>query len=214
MVTTIGILGAGRVGSAIARRALDVGYEVNIAASGPASEIDLLVDVVVPGARAMTAADAVAGADLVILAIPLHKYRTVPSDMLAGKIVIDAMNYWEPTDGRTDDFETGARSSEVIRDHFAAARVVKTLNHIGYHEIETDARPLGHDERRALAVVGDDEDAVGTVAEVIERLGFDAVPLSGLSAGTALEPGGAIFGARHDVDALRAVIELSTQPSL
>src|SRR5215218_5958439 len=152
MIGTIGILGAGRVGSAVARTAMAAGYEVNIAGSRPAERIVMLVDVVVPGARAKSAADAVAGADLVIVAVPLHKYRSIPQQLLADRLVVDTMNYWPPIDGTLPDFESRATSSEVIRDHFAEGRVVKTLNHIGYHDLEIDARPAGHPERRALAV--------------------------------------------------------------
>jgi predicted dinucleotide-binding enzyme len=209
MVTTIGILGAGRVGSAIARTALAAGYSVNIAASGPGSDIALLAEIVVPGARAMSAAEAVADADLVIVAVPLHKYRTVSPSILAGKLVIDTMNYWEPIDGRLDHFETDARSSsEVVADFFSGATVVKTLNHIGYHELEIDSRPYGHDPRRALAIAGDD-DAVAVVAEVIDRFGFDAVHSGELASGAAFEPGTAIFGGRHTADEIRAEIGLA-----
>jgi 8-hydroxy-5-deazaflavin:NADPH oxidoreductase len=210
MVTTIGILGAGRVGSAIARTALAAGYSVNIAASGPGSDIELLAEIVVPGARAMSASEAVADADLVIVAVPLHKYRTVSPSILAGKLVIDTMNYWEPIDGRLEDFDTDARSSsEIVGDYFSTATVTKTLNHIGYHELETDSRPFGHDQRRALAVAGDDEDAVAAVAEVIDRFGFDAVPSGALATGAAFEPGTPIFGGRHTADELRAEIGLA-----
>jgi len=215
MVKTIGILGAGRVGSAIARTALTAGYSVNIAGSGPGTDIALLVEVVVPGARAMSAAEAVADADLVIVAVPLHKYRSVSPSILAGKLVIDTMNYWEPIDGRLDDFETDARSSsEVVADFFSGANVVKTLNHIGYHELEIDSRPFGHDQRRALAIAGDDDDAVAAVAEAIDRFGFDAVPSGALASGAAFEPGTLIFGGRHTADEIRAEIAACATASL
>lgn len=210
MVTTIGIIGAGRVGSAIARTALTAGYAVNIAGSGPGRDIALLAEIVVPGARAMSAAEAVADTDLVMVAVPLHKYRTVSASTLTGKLVIDTMNYWEPIDGRLEDFETDARSSsEIIADYFSGARVIKTLNHIGYHELESDSRPFGHDQRRALAVAGDDDEAVVAVAEVIERFGFDAVHTGALATGAAFEPGTPIFGGRHSANELRAEIGLA-----
>jgi predicted dinucleotide-binding enzyme len=210
MVRTIGILGVGRVGSAIGRTALDAGYAVNIAGSGSGADIELLVDIVVPGARAMSASDAVADADLVILAVPLHKYRTVSAGMLAGKIVIDTMNYWEPIDGRLDDFEMDSRSSsEIIRDYFHEARVVKTLNHIGYHELETDRLPAGHEQRRAIAVAGDDEAAIAVALELIDRFGYDAIHSGSLQTGAAFQPGTVIFGGRLSADELRDQLGLA-----
>src|SRR3954452_10221159 len=107
---TIGILGAGRVGTAVARQALKAGYRVKIATSKPAQEIALLVDIITPGALAVDAAEA-AASDLVVVAVPLHKYRTLNPGLLAGKIVVDAMNYWAPTDGEVDDFENDPRTS-------------------------------------------------------------------------------------------------------
>ncbi|MGO4783792.1 NADPH-dependent F420 reductase [Cryobacterium sp. W22_MBD10_FK3] len=208
MVSTIGILGAGRVGSAIARTALKAGYAVTIAGSGPAADIQLIVDIVTPGAVAMSAADAVASADLVVLAVPMHKFRSVDPATLAGKIVIDTMNYWQPIDGELHEFSADARSSsEVVGAHFAGARLVKTLNHIGYHDLETDARPAGAADRHALAIAGD-ATAAAVVAEVINRFGFDPVYAGPLEAGAAFEPGSPIFGGRHTAAELTAELGL------
>jgi predicted dinucleotide-binding enzyme len=202
MVSTIGILGAGRVGSAIARTALKAGYAVHIAGSGPATDIQLIVDIVTPGAVAMTAAEVAASADLVILAVPLHKYRTVDPATLTGKVVIDTMNYWQPIDGDLHEFTADARSSsEVVGDYFAGARLVKTLNHIGYHDLETDARPAGAADRHGLALAGDPE-STALVAEVLNRFGFNPVFAGPLEAGAAFEPGSPIFGGRHTAEEL------------
>ncbi|MFK0242604.1 NADPH-dependent F420 reductase [Microbacterium sp. NPDC090281] len=204
-VNRIGILGAGRVGTAIARSAIAAGYDVAIAASGPAADIELLVEVVAPGARAMSAADAAAHGEIVIVAVPLHKYDTISPTLLDGKVVVDTMNHWEPTDGHLDHFDAAPHgSSAVIQEHFTGARVVKTLNHIGYHFLEIDARPRGDAERRALGIAGDDDDAVSAVAEMIDRLGFDPVITGALHTGTAFQPGTAIFGGHHGTEELAA----------
>lgn len=199
---TLGILGAGRVGTSVARAALKAGYAVNIAGSGPASQISLIVEVVVPGARAVSAAEAVQSADIVVLALPLHKYRSVDPALLAGKVVIDAMNYWAPIDGTQDDFESGT-SSETIAQYLPGARLVKTLNHIGYHELEADDLPAGDPSRRALAVASDDAEAAELVMSFINSLGYDPINAGPLSAGAAFEPGTPIFGAAHGAAALR-----------
>jgi 8-hydroxy-5-deazaflavin:NADPH oxidoreductase len=86
-------------------------YRLNIAASGAAEKISLITEIMTPGATAMMAADVIASADLVVLAIPLHKFRSLDPDSLRGKVVVDAMNYWAPIDGTLDGLESAERSS-------------------------------------------------------------------------------------------------------
>ena len=193
----IAVLGAGHVGPVIARLALNAGHRVAIATSGSPGDLALVTQLLIPGAEPQWAADAINGADIVVLAMPLHRFlRMDPSD-LSGKLVIDAMNYWPPTDGRLplpfDDEDIN--TSEVVAERLNNAIVVKTLNHVGYHELETYARPYGSVDRRALGVAGDDPDAVATIGAFIDRIGFDAVPVGTLSAGRVLQPGGPVFGA-------------------
>jgi predicted dinucleotide-binding enzyme len=115
--------------------------------------------------------------------------------VLADKLVIDAMNYWPPIDGVQEMFEDPRYgSSEIVQDRLAQSTIVKTLNHIGYHELEDQRRPVGSRERRALGVAGDDPAAVDIVAEVIERVGYDSVRLDSLRAGRLLQPDGPVFG--------------------
>ena len=190
---TIAILGAGRVGSSVARAAVAAGYRVRVAGSGAVDKIALTAEILMPGATPMIAADAVEGADLVILAVPLHKYPSVEASSLRGKVVIDTMNHWVPVNGPMEELDTDERStSEVIAEHFRGARLVKSLNHIGYHELEQDAAHEG--ERRALGYATDDEEAGGMVAEFIDRIGFDPVNIGPLANGRILEPGHEAFG--------------------
>ena len=205
----IAVLGAGHVGPVIARVAMAAGYQVSIAASGDPARIALISQVLAPGAEPRWAADAVADADIVVLAIPLHKFAAFDPALVADKLVVDTMNYWPPVDGVQEMFEDRRYgSSEIVAHRLARSTVVKTLNHIGYHELDDDRRPAGTHERRALGVAGDDPGAVDVVAEVIERIGYDAVLLDSLSDGRLLEPGGPVFGAplrRTDFElALRA----------
>ena len=192
----IGILGAGHVGPVIARLAIAAGYPVAIATSREPGDLALITQLVIPGAEPRSAVDAIADADIVVLAIPLHRFLAMDPRPLAGKLVIDAMNYWPATDGRLTllDHE-GIGSSEVVAQRLHDASVVKTLNHVGYHELESHARPSGSMDRKAVGVAGDDPDSVATVATFVERLGYDPVSVGRLSAGQVLQPGGPVFGA-------------------
>jgi predicted dinucleotide-binding enzyme len=191
----IAVLGAGHSGPVIARVAIDAGYAVSIAASGDPDQIELITHVLVPGAEPRWAADAVAAADIVVLAIPLHKFPTLDPSLVAGRLVVDVMNYWPAVDGVVPMFEDRQRgSSEIVQRRLAASTVVKALNHVGYHELDDDRRPAGSPDRRALGVAGDDRRALNVVADLVERIGYDAVRLDSLSAGRILEPGGPVFG--------------------
>jgi predicted dinucleotide-binding enzyme len=191
----IAVLGAGHTGPVIARLAVEAGYPVSIAASGAPEDIELITTVLAPGAQPRWSADAVRDADVVVLAIPLHRFATVDPALLAGKVVVDTMNYWPPVDGRQPMFDDpGYGSSEIVQQRLAGSTVVNTLNHIGYHDLDADRRTAGSPRRRALGVAGDEPGAVDTVAEIVERIGYDAVPLAGLRAGRILQPGGPVFG--------------------
>jgi 8-hydroxy-5-deazaflavin:NADPH oxidoreductase len=195
-VTRIALLGSGHVGPVIARLALDAGFEVVIAGSGSPEKIALITQFVIPGAEPRWAADAVDGADLVVMAFPLHKFATFDPALVAEKLVVDAMNYWPTTDGVQEMFEDRRyTSSEIVQSRLARSTVVKTLNHIGYQDLEDARRPVGSPERRAIGVAGGDLRAAKVVEKVIERFGYDAVRLDSLSAGRLLEPGGPVFGA-------------------
>jgi predicted dinucleotide-binding enzyme len=192
----IGVLGAGHVGPVIARVAVAAGYHVTIAASAEPERIALIARVLAPGAEPRWAADAVADSDVVVLAIPIHKFAAFDSAMVADKVVVDAMNYWPSIDGVRDLFEDPRYgSSEIVQHRLDRSTVVKALNHIGYHELDVERRPVGSPQRRALGVASDDADAREVVAGIIERIGYDAVRLGSLSAGRVLEPGGPVFGA-------------------
>ena len=137
----LGIVGAGKFGTTLARAAVAAGYDVAISGSGPADDIALTVDVLAPGARAATTDEVVRHADIIVLAVPTHRFRELPRDLFAGKILIDAMNYWEPVDGDDPELTTAADgTSTIVQGRFPSARVVKSLNQLGYHQLEENQR--------------------------------------------------------------------------
>lgn len=206
----IGIIGAGRLGLAIARLATTAGHEVRAASSSDREELELVLEYLAPGVTAATVAEAVRDADVTVVAIPLHRYRELPAGAFAGKVVIDAMNYWPENNGTMAEFEAGRSSSEVVAAAFPGARLVKSLNQIGYGDLESASRPAGAPDRRLMAVASDDAEARALVATFVESLGFDAVELPTLAAGRVLEPRQAWFGRPLE----RADLAVTAQPAL
>ena len=191
----VAVLGAGHVGRVIARLAADAGYLVDVATTHDPEEISLTLEVMAPGAHARPIADAVANADLVVLSIPLHRFAALDPALLEGKVVVDMMNYWPEVNGRLAQYErTDAGSSELVASRLADSRVVKTLNHLGYHQLDEEAAPAGDPGRRALGIAGDNPAAVELVRDFVDHIGFDPVVVGGLASGRKLQPEGPVFG--------------------
>ena len=197
-MATIGIIGAGKVGTALARLVIAAGDEVLLVGSPKAQYFEQIVAMTVPGARVATIDEVADAAELTILAVPFGKVDTVPLDRFNEAVVVDAANYWEPVDGTPAilqrDVDGTLSTSELVQTLNPAVRLVKSLNHLGYHDMDTDGLPAGDPKRRAVAVAGDDQTANDTVAAFLDRIGFDAVDLGSLAAGAALQPGEPVFG--------------------
>ncbi len=204
---SIGIIGAGKVGTVLAQLATKAGYTVFIAGSGDPEKIALSMKVLAPGAIVTTAAEAAKRSDISILALPLSKFRQLDPTAFDGKILIDAMNYWWEVDGpREDTIEQGVSSSEAVQGYFTKARVVKALNHMGYHDLYDYAAPADQPQRKAIAIAGNATSDLDAVAALVNTLGFTPYIAGSLPTGERFEPGGAIFGASVDVATLKNLL--------
>jgi predicted dinucleotide-binding enzyme len=211
-MTTIATIGAGHIGTAVARIALAAGHEVVLSNSrGPETLADLL-DELGPGAAADTAAGAAARGDIVVVAIPLHAVDDVPVEPLAGKVVIDTNNYYPGRDGQIAELDdhTGT-SSGLLQRHLPTSRVVKAFNHIESTQLASEASPAGTPGRRALSLFGDDPEARDTVAALLDGLGYDPVDGGPLSQSWRIEPGTPGYGPQLDADGLRQALAAATR---
>jgi 8-hydroxy-5-deazaflavin:NADPH oxidoreductase len=181
-MTTVGIIGAGHIGSTLARGLAERGYDVVIANSrGPETLADL-VDEIGGSVRAATATDAAAAGDYVIVTVPLKAYQDVPVAPLAGKIVLDTNNYYWERDGRIADLdEKKTTTSQMLQEHLPTSKVAKAFNHIMSTQILTDGTPAGTAGRRALATASDSDEAAALVTALYDEFGFDTVNIGPLA---------------------------------
>jgi 8-hydroxy-5-deazaflavin:NADPH oxidoreductase len=186
-MSTVGIIGAGRLGQAMARTALRAGRRVVIANSRGPDTLGSLVAALGEGAAAGTAGEA-ATADLVVVAVPWPRVGDAVDGLgWEGRIVIDATNDFDAgdLDGRT--------SSEVLADRIPGAQVVKAANTLGAGVLGSDPDEGGG--RRVIFLSGDDAGAKSEVGALFEDAGFAAIDLGGLAAGGAMQQiGGPLAG--------------------
>ena len=204
VMTTIGFIGSGHIGSQLARLAVANGYDVVMSNSrGPETLTDLIEELG-SHARAATPTEAAAAADLAVVTIPLREIGTVPIEELAGKVVIDTNNYYPVRDGQIPELDDESTTvSELLQQHLRTSRVVKAFNHIRAAQLTTDGRPAGTPGRRALAVFADVLEALNVVADLVESFGFDAVKVSPLSEGWRLQRDTPGYVAALDAESLR-----------
>jgi predicted dinucleotide-binding enzyme len=201
---TIGLIGAGHIGSQLARLAVASGHDVVVSNSRGPETLALLVKELGPRARAATPAEAARGGELVVVSIPLKNIRDVPVEPLAGKIVVDTNNYYLQRDARMrEPDEEATTTAELLQAHLPTSRVVKAFNHIYAAELTTHGQPPGTPNRRALVIAGDDAEAKSTVARLIDQFGFDVVDAGPLREGWRIQRDTPGYGPRRNADELR-----------
>lgn len=204
---TIGLIGAGHIGSQVARLAVAQGHDVVLSNSRGPETLSTLVAELGPKARAATVAEAARAADIAVVTIPLKHYKQVPVEPLAGKVVIDTNNYYPQRDGHIAALDDGSlTSSGLLQERLSGAHVVKAFNHIYAHQITSDATPPPTPDRRALVIAGDDLVAKAQVAELIDGFGFDVVDAGPLSESWRIEPGAPAYGASLNSEELTAAL--------
>lgn len=197
-MTTIGIIGAGEVGSQIARAAIAHGYQVVISNSRGPETLSDLINELGPAARAATAKNAAAAGDFVVIAVPLKMVNNMPEEELAGKVVIDTNNYMVWRDGHYPVIDTGEKTEHQLRqEHLPRSQVVKAFTHIQAPRITTWGKPAGAPDRAALAVSSDFPDAVALVTHLYDQFGFDTVDHSPLSQSWRNGPGQPAWKQEH-----------------
>ena len=201
---TIGLIGAGHIGSQVARLSVKAGYNVVLSNSrGPETLSDLVAELG-PNARAATPDEAARAGDIVVVTIPLKNYRSVPVAPLAGKIVIDTNNYYPERDGHIPELDKeSTTTSELLQAHLPTSKVVKAFNHIYASQLTTDGRPAGTKDRRALVIAGDDRDAKAAVTRLLDQFGFDTVDAGPLKEGWRIQRDTPGYGPRRTAEELR-----------
>src|SRR4051794_9897844 len=204
VMATIGLIGAGHIGSQVARLAVANGYDVVISNSrGPETLSDLIRELG-PKARAATPEEAAKAGDIVVVTVPLKNYRAVPVEPLAGKIVIDTNNYYPQRDGHIPELDNeSTTTAELLQAHLPTSKVVKAFNHIYAAHLTTDGKPAGTTNRRALVIAGDDQSAKARVAQLIDQFGFDTVDAGPLREGWRIQRDTPGYGPRRTAEELR-----------
>jgi predicted dinucleotide-binding enzyme len=203
-MTTIGLIGAGNIGSQVARLAVANGYDVVISNSRGPETLSALVRELGPKARAATAVEAARAADIAVVSVPLKSYRSVPVEPLAGKIVLDTNNYYPQRDGHIKELDDeSTTTSELLQAHLPTSKVVKAFNHIYAAQITTDGRPAGTKNRRALVIAGDDPEAKAIVTRLLDQFGFDTVDAGPLEESWRIQRDTPGYGPRRNAEELR-----------
>jgi predicted dinucleotide-binding enzyme len=200
----IGIIGAGNIGANAALLFANVGHSVAISNSRGPESLAGLVEEIGGDVCAASVEDAASFGEVVLVAIPFWRYETLPSARLAGKVVIDAMNYYAGRDGRIDFDDL--TSSELVARHLPEARVVKAFNTMYYETLRMEGNRT--DCRLVLFVAGDDKEAKAVVSGLIEEIGFEPVDTGSLrDGGRKQQPASPIYNNPMTADQARETLD-------
>ena len=222
-MTTIGIIGSGRIGSTVARLAVDAGHQVVLSNSrGPGTLTDLVAELG-PRASAATSAQASAAGELVVVAVPVSAFADLPAEALAGKTVIDTGNYGPERDGQITELDnTSLTSSELLARYLPDAAIVKGFNTIFFKHLLSLGRPAGAPDRSYLPIAGDSAQATTAVVDFLDSLGYGVVDAGSLADSWRQATGTPVWGTPYgpysdeagrpaDADAIRAALAAATR---
>ena len=210
---TIGLIGAGHIGSQLARLAVQHRHDVVLSNSRGPETLKELVSELGVRARAGTSQQAAEAGDIVVVTIPLKNISDIPVAPLEGKIVIDTNNYYPQRDGNIaelDDERT--TTSELLQRHLPKSKVVKAFNHIYAAALTTDGQPANTSNRRALAIAGNDPEAKRVVTQLIDQFGFDVVDIGPLRDSWRIQRDTPGYGPRRTADELRRDLAAAKRP--
>ncbi|OVZ98836.1 NADPH-dependent F420 reductase [Yersinia vastinensis] len=146
---------------------------------------------------------------MVLIAVPLKNYRAVPVAALAGKIVLDANNYYPERDGQMVELDTHqTTTSELLARHLPESKIVKTFNSIRVKELEVDGQLAGTPHRRALPIAGDDTEAKQRVTKLLDEFGFDTLDAGPLAQGRLFERGTVPYCVRYTLPELKQALAI------
>ncbi|RJT42285.1 NADPH-dependent F420 reductase [Rahnella woolbedingensis] len=202
----IGIIGAGFVGRAVAKLAIKAGHQVMLSNSrGPQTLFSLKPMI---GCEIGTATEAAVFGDIVVIAVPLTAIGQLPVAEIAGKPVIDAVNYYPERDGQVAELDSQkSTTSEYLASFLPQAKVTKAFNAIQMTDLESDGLPAGDPQRRALPLAGDDAQTKKAVIALYDAFGFDAVDVGALNEGWRFERGTPSYCVRMTESELRTALE-------
>ena len=197
-MTTVGIIGSGNIGGTVARLSVSAGHHVVLSNSrGPETLAELAAELG-PLATAGTAEQAAEAGDLVLVSVPVKAFGDIPAKPLAGKPVLDTGNYYPRRDGQIAELDTGAlTSSGLLQRDLPDAHVVKVFNNIFFKHLQNLARPAKADDRSALPIAGDDEQAKHAVTRFLDEIGYDAVDTGSLAESWRQEPATPVYGSPY-----------------